>query len=87
MTSMETFTVDPLADTEKVIKDQKAHCAKHEKLSKALKKNWFILTDIEEVVPPEQVVIREKSIDKPVEIEEDQWAEAGTVDPRYMTFD
>ena len=57
-TSMETFTVDDRWDKEDVIADQKTHCGRNEILAENLKKNWFVVSEIKEQIPPEYVVLR-----------------------------
>ena len=52
-TSLETFAISE--NRENVVKEQKEHCRLNKELSKALSKNWFICSDLSELIPPEHV--------------------------------
>lgn len=85
-TSMETFTADDYAEEQKVIADQKKHCAKSEKLSKALKENWFVITKMDELIPPEIITVRKVTGYDDNE-EEMAWETSGAGKQQYQTFD
>ncbi len=77
-TSLETFSVSEKEGMETVIREQRGHCRLNKKLEKALRENWFVCTNLAEVIPPEEVhVKRPKEMKNPTYgYEETKWDSA-----------